>query len=722
MKDVLISSTMSMSDDSFASESLTTECVLSSKEISYLLKSLIDIEAADYSFIDEVIAQIVSDQLQIEFLTLIKAKSIREFDDHYAKKLITHVIYSNLTVQDHTIDIASMLITRLDQHQMILEKTWMNKIDLVIDMRIDFLRFSNFNSTSQKSITLFSSNKSITKQKSLTSTHILKRSFTLITSQFSQKSLSFSQKKSSIEQLKSCDATLTSVKISKLTSDSTNIAMIETATYRMLVKRSDVKTFAVIVLKIDRLITTVENKFEEVNLHKLSHVEILEEIKVKLLFEYHDYLDVFDRAMIDQLSSHRFYDHKIELIDEEMLSRSRLYQMFDHKLQKIKKYLIDHLNKEFIFFSFTSYVSLILFIEKKDESLRFCVDYRKLNALIKRNRYSLSLIDETLARIQESKYLTRLNIIVAFNKLHMHSDSEDLTIFIIFFDSYKYHVMLFELTNESTFYQHYMNDVLFKYLHQFCQIYLDDIIIYSKTLKKHKRHVRLILNKLWEADLQIDINKCEFHVQKTIFLELLISIKELKMNSRKMQAVVDWSTLNNLTQMQFFIDFCNFYRRFIKNFSKIVHSMIWLTQKKIIFEWNEVCQIVFDHMKRCITEISILRHFDQTRETILEIDSFNYVNDEVLSQYDDEKVLHSIVFYSKNMSSAECNYKIYDKELLIIIWAFEHWRLELKLTDISIKMFIDHQALILLMKDKELSRHQMRWIQKLADFNFRIMY
>jgi len=121
-------------------------------------------------------------------------------------------------------------------------------------------------------------------------------------------------------------------------------------------------------------------------------------------------------------------------------------------------------------------------------------------------------------------------------------------------------------------------------------------------------------------------------------------------------------------------------------------------------------------------ETFILRHFDQTRETILEINSFNYVNDEVLSQYDDEEILHSIAFYSKNMFSAKCNYEIYDKELLIIIWAFEHWRLKLKLTDISIKMFIDHQALILLMKDKELSRWQMRWVQKLADFNFKIMY
>ncbi len=416
----------------------------------------------------------------------------------------------------------------------------MNKIDLVIDMRIDSLRFSNF-TLNLKPIVLLTSNKTITKQKSLTSTHILKRSFTI--SQPSLESLSFSQfnEKSVklIGQLKPRGAALTSAQIPKSTSGSTNIAMIEAATYRMLVKRSDVKTFAVTVSKIDRLITTVENKPEEVNLHELSHAEALEQVKAKLFSEYHDYLDVFDRAMIDQLPSHRLYDHKIELTGEETPSRSRLYQMFDHKLQKVKEYLTDHLNKGFIFSSFAPYASPILFAEKKDGSLRFCVDYRKLNALTKRDRYPLPLIDETLARIQGSKYLTRLNIIAAFNKLRMHPGSEDLTTFIIFFDSYKYHVMLFGLTNGPAFYQHYMNDVLFEYLHQFCQAYLDDIIIYSKTLKEHKRHVRLILNRLREVDLQVDINKCEFHVQETTFLELLVSTEGLKMNPQKVQAVVD---------------------------------------------------------------------------------------------------------------------------------------------------------------------------------------
>ncbi len=194
------------------------------------------------------------------------------------------------------------------------------------------------------------------------------------------------------------------------------------------------------------------------------------------------------------------------------------------------------------------------------------------------------------------------------------------------------------------------------------------------------------------------------------------------MNLRKVQAVVEWSTSTNLTQMQFFVDFCNFYRRFIKNFSKIVRSLIRLTQKEVIFEWNQACQTIFDHMKKRMTEVSILRHFDQNRKTILETDSFNYVNDDILSQYDDEETLHLMIYYSKNLSLAECNYEIYDKKLLAIIRVFKHWRSELKLTELFIKMFTDHQALTSLMKDKELSRRQMRWVQKLVDFNFKIMY
>ncbi len=388
-------------------------------------------------------------------------------------------------------------------------------------MRDDRLQFSDSKThINASSISLSVIKKIAIEQKSSTSTQILKRSTSSVITRLSEKSSSFSKIMKPSNSVNFASSF-----------DSMNIAMIEAAAYRSLVKRSNVTTFAIIVTKIDRLLKTAKNKLKDVDLQKLSHEEILKEVKAKLSSKYHDYLDVFDRAMTDQLPPHRFYDHKIKLTGERTSFRSRLYHMSDYKLQKMKNYLIKHLNKSFISFSSTSYALLILFIEKKDDSLRFCVDYRKLNALIKRDRYSLLLIDETLARIQDSKYLTRLNIIVAFNKLRMHSRSEDLTIFITSFDFYKYHVMSFKLINDSTFYQHYMNDMLFDYLHQFCQTYLDDIIIYSKTLKKHKKHVRLVLHRLREIDLQMNINKCKFHVQEISFLELLLFIEKLKMNS-----------------------------------------------------------------------------------------------------------------------------------------------------------------------------------------------
>ncbi len=251
--------------------------------------------------------------------------------------------------------------------------------------------------------------------------------------------------------------------------------------------------------------------------------------------------------------------------------------MLSHKLQKIKKYLEENLKKKFITFSKALFASSILFVKKKDDSLCFCMNYQKLNALIKKDRYSIFLIDEVLAWIQDSKYLTWLNIIVAFNKLRMSSESEDLTTFVTFFDVYKYKVMLFELINESAFFQHYINDVLFECLHKFCQTYLNDILIYSKILKKHRIHVKEVLNKLREIDLQINIDKCEFKIQKILFLEQLIFINDLRMNSWKVDVIRSWKVSQLLTHVQIFIDFCNFYQQFIKNFLKITQSMIKLT-------------------------------------------------------------------------------------------------------------------------------------------------
>ena len=166
------------------------------------------------------------------------------------------------------------------------------------------------------------------------------------------------------------------------------------------------------------------------------------------------------------------------------------------------------------------------------------MNYWKLNVIFKRNRYSLSLIDEIIDKIVSCKHLTRLNIISAFNKLRTHLDSENYITFITALEAYKYKMLSFKLTNESIFFQQYMNDILWDFLNNFCQVYLDDILIYSKMRKKHRNHVKLVLKRLREAELQINIQKCKFNVEETVFLEIIISELNLRMNLSKMTVIV----------------------------------------------------------------------------------------------------------------------------------------------------------------------------------------
>ncbi len=346
--------------------------------------------------------------------------------------------------------------------------------------------------------------------------------------------------------------------------------------------------------------------------------------------------------------------------------------MFSVKLLKVKKYLNENLLKKFITFSQTLYFFSVLFILKANEDLQFCVNYWKLNVIFKRNKYSLLLINEIIDKIVSCKHLTRLNIISAFNKLWMHFDSENYIIFITALEAYKYKMLSFKLTNELIFFQQYMNDILWNFLNNFCQVYLDDILIYSKTRKKHKDHVKLVLSQLREAELQMNIWKCKFNVKETVFLEVIVSEQDLCMNSSKMIIIVNWITLINLKEIQSFMKFVNFYHRFVKNFLKLVKLFTQLTRKNTSFVWNKICVQAFDNLKKQVSSASVLRHFDLKRQTILKIDALNYVKDEILSQYNDENVLHLMTFYSKSMILTEINYHIYDKKLLIIICCFEH--------------------------------------------------
>jgi len=589
-----------------------------------------------------------------------------------------------------------MLIADIDHHEAILSKPWMNKNGILLDMRNDVIVFPDQ----------------------------LNTSISVFPIPPNSKHPSWPQSTSP----PSTTQTKTSMMLKRpVREESFSIRSIDAAPFKTLLDRSKknkTEVFALSMTNINRKIAyNTQNDLNALNVSSIDETaQNLEDIKAKLPPKYHEFLDVFDRAQSNKLPPHRSYDHKIELTSDSTPPRCRTYRMSPAKLLKVKKYLNENLSKKFITPSQTPYSSPVLFALKANEDLRFCVNYRKLNAISKRNRYPLPLIDEIIDKIVSCKHLTRLDIISAFNKLRMHLDSENYTTFITALEAYKYKVLSFGLTNGPASFQQYMNDVLWDFLNDFCQAYLDDILIYSKTRKKHRDHVKLVLSRLREAELQVDIRKCEFDVEETVFLEVIVSGLGLRMNPSKVTAIVSWITPTNLKEIQGFVGFVNFYRRFIKNFSKLVKPFTQLTRKNTPFVWNEACVQAFDNLKKQVSSAPVLRHFDPKRQAILETDASNYVKDEILSQYDDERVLHPVTFYSKSMIPAEINYHIYDKKLLAIIRCFEHWRPELKCTELPIQMFTDHQTLKTFMENKQLSRRQANYLNILSKFNFQIIF
>ncbi len=410
---------------------------LISQSSSFNLHSLIDSDFIVYTLIHDKLVNKICQKLEIQFILLAKEKLIRDYDEKLARKIITHKILLNLTIESHKKLTVSMLIADIEHHEAILSKFWMNKNEILLNMKHDTIVFSNQLDISISIFSILSNTKhSSWSWSTSTSSAAHSKIFKML-----KRSVSFIQKKSF------------------------SIQNINVASFQALVKRkkkNQIEIFAMFIEDIDReIIYNTQCKLDVINVFSVNEMtQNLEDIKVKLSSKYQDFLDVFDQAQADKLSSHHSYDHKIELTSDFTSLRCRAYWMSLYKLQKVKKYLNENLFKEFITSSKASYFSFVLFALKANEDLWFCVDYWKLNAIIKRNRYSLSLINEMIKKIVDCKHLTRLNIISTFNKLRMHSDSENYTIFIIALKAYKSKMLSFELINDSVSFQQYMNDVL----------------------------------------------------------------------------------------------------------------------------------------------------------------------------------------------------------------------------------------------------------------------
>jgi hypothetical protein len=265
--------------------------------------------------------------------------------------------------------------------------------------------------------------------------------------------------------------------------------------------------------------------------------------------EFRDFAEVFSPKEADRLPPHRPYDHKIVLQEDKPLPFGPLYPMSRNELEVLKDWIGDNLKKGFIRPSSSPAASPVLFVKKPDGGLRFCVDYRALNAITTKDRYPLPLTKETLNNLKGMKYFTKIDIISAFNNLRIAKGQEYLTAFRIRLGLFESLVMPFGLTGAPASFQRFINDTLREYLDCFCTAYLDDILIYSRTRTEHIEHVRKVLQRLREAGLFAKLSKCEFYVHETKFLGIIIGKDGIRMDPDKIETIVNWRTPTCLTDV-----------------------------------------------------------------------------------------------------------------------------------------------------------------------------
>ena len=292
---------------------------------------------------------------------------------------------------------------------------------------------------------------------------------------------------------------------------------------------------------------------------------------------YHDFTYVFSKANTSSLPPHCDFDLKIELEEGASPPPGRLYLLSLFKLDALRKFIDENLSTGFICPTSSLHAAPVLFIKKKDSSLCLCVDYHGLNKLTKKDHYLLPLITDLLDSPSRTKVYSKIDLHHVYHLVRIADGDEWKTAFHTWYGSYEWLVMPFRLTNAPSTFQRFINTVFADMLDVTIIVYLDNILIHSDNLEDHKKHVREVLCCLCKHGLYAKPKKCEFHTDNTEYLGYCLSPAGLMMAQDKVNIICDWPEPRKVKDIQSFLGFVNFYRRFIYNYSDIVVPLMRLT-------------------------------------------------------------------------------------------------------------------------------------------------
>jgi len=427
----------------------------------------------------------------------------------------------------------------------------------------------------------------------------------------------------------------------------------------------------------------------------------------------------------EELGSCNITKHKIRLMSDQIIFQHPFKKsvLENEKLQEECDRL---LKANIIRYSNSPYSAPVFMVPKKNGKLRMVIDYRKLNAITVQEVWPLPIINEMLERLAgtpglEKRYYSCIDLLSGFNQIELDEESKKYTAFSTHNAHYEYNRLPFGLRNGPAEFSRIMQ-MVFRSL-EFVEVYLDDITIHSDSFDEHLLHLRKVFTKLNEANLKINIEKCQWISNRVKLLGHAVSASGVEMDENKISAIVERKPPKNMKDVQCFLGICNYYRRFIKDYSKISVPLVRLCKKDVKFEWDKNCQESFEMLKQKLVTKPILRQPDFNRKFYLFTDASNYAIGFVLSQIDPVTNLEGVIAYGgRTLKSGEPNYPISEKEALAIVCGVKNFRQYLYGCKERFVIVTDHSACKYIMNIQDATGRLARWAIYLQMYDFEIQY
>ena len=397
------------------------------------------------------------------------------------------------------------------------------------------------------------------------------------------------------------------------------------------------------------------------------------------------------------------------------------YRLAHHSQEVLREEIRTLLDQVIIRPSKSPWAAPIVLVKKKDGTQRMCVDYRKLNKVTVNNPYPLPNIEELIANLGSSRFITTLDLTKGYYQVPVTPKHQEKTAFVTPYGKYEFVTMPFGLISAPSTFQRLMDEVL-DGLHEFTVAYLDDILIHSQTWDQHMKHLDTVFTKLRKAGLNVMERKCTFACGSCVYLGHVVGNGSVKPMDCKVSAVKNFREPQTKKDVRSFLGICGYYRKFVPNFSTVAAPLSELTRKnmpkKVI--WTTKCDQAFLELKEALTRAPILMTPDWTLPFILQTDASSTGLGYVLSQVNFKGEEHPIAFASKKLLPSERNYSAIEREALAIVKGIKHFRTYLEGTTFTIQT--DHNPLTHLGNLKDSHGRLARWALSLQPYDFTIVH